>query len=219
MTGHLTIEHYFCRLVHRPVEDSVIAGLIAKADKDKVKEARLREIAARKHAEMQESSSSGSQAAAPSGDSSRVIPERLETNMEADICDNKETRSETSLSGQEAMEVDTAASVMSVSTGDASDSNAICNSGQSSVRSQNPVPASGQSSIEQLRSMNIPGVEIFTPDDFNDLPPDQQRVNHVDSYTHCFLKLLFYSRNGHIHVVHNCSSFKYLRQQNFVCEM
>ncbi|XP_071107777.1 tether containing UBX domain for GLUT4-like [Haliotis cracherodii] len=164
------------RLVHRPVEDSVIAGLIAKADKEKVKEARLGEIAARKHAEMQESSSSESQAAVPPGGSSRVIPERLETNMEADICDNKETRSETSLSGQEAMEVDTAASVMSVSTGDASDSNAICNSGQGSVRSQNPVPANGQSSIEQLRSMNIPGVEIFTPDDFNDLPPDQQRL-------------------------------------------
>ncbi|XP_046572870.1 tether containing UBX domain for GLUT4-like [Haliotis rubra] len=171
----LTAGRAVIRLVHRPVEDSVIAGLIAKADKEKVKEARLREIAARKHAEMQESSSSESQTLVPSGDV-RSIPERLETNMDADICDNKETKSEASLSGQEAMEVDTAASVMSVSTGDTSDSNTICDRGQNSVRSQNQDRASGQSSIEQLRSMNIPGVEIFTPDDFNDLPPDQQQL-------------------------------------------
>ncbi|XP_067673593.1 tether containing UBX domain for GLUT4-like [Haliotis asinina] len=168
----LTAGRAVIRLVHRPVEDAVIAELVAKADKEKVKEARLQEIAARKHAEMQESSSSESQT---SGDI-RCIPERLESNMEADNCDNKETKSEASSSGQEAMEVDNAASVMSVSTGDTSNSNTICDRGQNSAQSQDPVHPSGQSSIEQLRSMNIPGVEIFTPDDFNDLPPDQQQL-------------------------------------------
>ena len=28
----------------------------------------------------------------------------------------------------------------------------------------------------RLRSLNIPGVEIYTPDDFDDLTPEQQQV-------------------------------------------
>ncbi|XP_041363543.1 tether containing UBX domain for GLUT4-like [Gigantopelta aegis] len=33
-----------------------------------------------------------------------------------------------------------------------------------------------QSEIERLRSLNIPGVEIITPDDFNDLTPEEQQT-------------------------------------------
>lgn len=43
-----------------------------------------------------------------------------------------------------------------------------------------------RSAVDSLR--NIPGLEVFTPDDFNDLPPDQQQVNKKKTKTHVSLK-------------------------------
>ena len=35
---------------------------------------------------------------------------------------------------------------------------------------------SQREAAETIRSLNIPGLEVFTPQDFLDLPPDQQQV-------------------------------------------
>lgn len=40
-----------------------------------------------------------------------------------------------------------------------------------------------RSAVDSLR--NIPGLEVFTPDDFNDLPPDQQQVNKKNNESTC----------------------------------
>ena len=37
---------------------------------------------------------------------------------------------------------------------------------------------SQREAAERLKSLNIPGVEIFTPDDFADLTPEQQDVRN-----------------------------------------
>ncbi|XP_053393564.1 tether containing UBX domain for GLUT4-like [Mercenaria mercenaria] len=39
---------------------------------------------------------------------------------------------------------------------------------------QSDPAGSGQSAVDRLRG--IPGIEVYTPDDFNDLPPEQQQV-------------------------------------------
>lgn len=67
--------------------------------------------------------------------------------------------------------------------------------GQRSEQSsrQGPGPSLEQSSaIDDLRNLNIPGVEVFTPDDFNDLTPQEQAVR----FHHSCFQTLFVQTSG-----------------------
>ena len=184
--------------MRRAVEDRELAQIVQCLEKDKAKQAKLEEIASRKLAEEMSCSSK----------SSDISGSMQEDSSSSDSMDRSKMDFQTSdiqsVPGphdhHEQMEVE---QIVRSHLGGATGGGGGVARGGAGGRGAGAGPAGGaggrgaaagpaggaggrqrkgQSEIEQLRNLNIPGVEIITPDDFNDLTPEQQQVGFIYSY-------------------------------------
>ena len=188
--------HFFplySRLVHRPVDDSTLAEIIGKIEQEKAKRARLAQkaqLAEQSEAAMlstskeSQLSSSVDEAAITSNTKAhmqeRISEEKMDVQEEpvekmGEKTAQEDCRKEMSTSQKEPMDTQDV-------TGQASQFSESRDGGASSAIARHSnvdgaqSGAVGVSAIERLRQMNIPGVEIITPNDFHDLSPEQQQV-------------------------------------------
>ena len=183
----------YSRLVHRPVDDSTLAEIIGKIEQEKAKQARLAQKA--QQAEQSEAAmlsaskesqhSSSVDEAAITSDTKAHMQERIseeKMDVQEELVEKmgektaqEDCRKEMSTFQTEPMDAQDV-------TGQASQFSESREGGASSAsaRLSNVDSAQsgavGVSAIERLRQMNIPGVEIITPNDFYDLSPEQQQV-------------------------------------------
>lgn len=178
------------RLVHRPVEDSTLEEIKNNVEQEEAKQARL--AAKAQEMELSESLSQASQPLIASSSISAQGQTHSDQTMEVDSSHEEHMKKEEervaaekipSSSGftSEPMETqDVKPKTLPTSSTPASDNNSLVPLGTSDFKS---VPSSTRkteakplSAIEHLRRMNIPGVDIITPEDFYDLSPEQQQV-------------------------------------------
>lgn len=169
----------FCfRLVHRGVDDGTLAGIVDKIEKEKAKQTRLA-------AKAQQSDASGSQhssgvdvtANTSRTDAVKNAEEKMDVEEPGKGTEGKtwpkDDKKKTAVPKAEPMDTEDVKE-QALTTREAREGGASSVNGGRSTESG----ATGQSAIEQLRMMNLPGVEIITPNDFYDLTPEQQQVSN-----------------------------------------
>ena len=168
------------RLVHRAVEDAKLSEIMAKLEQEKLKQAKLAQRAQQAESSASSQSVPSSSVQSSSGvdcSSSTVMAEKsasAEEQMEVDDSAKQETASGNSAMKMVVTEtepMDTLASETRKQQEESAPSAGAC--GSDVDKPSNRVDSSA---VEELRRMNIPGVEIITPSDFDDLPPEQQQV-------------------------------------------
>lgn len=201
----------FGRYAHRPVEDSVIADLISKLEKEQAKNARLEQIAARQNSQSEQPKDSKSTNISANenvkSNHTGLKPETLSNNDESiskqssDENGSMKSRSKSSANSSEPMETESSEHVTTVNQSMDVDrtENTISdhivtagskNLGQNSTEPRSQAEASRRGA-EALRNMNIPGVEVITPDDFYDLTPREQQVLFILNCTKmCWILVL-----------------------------
>ncbi|KAL3875966.1 hypothetical protein ACJMK2_033860 [Sinanodonta woodiana] len=215
LTGGKTV----IRLLHRPVEDAVLAEIIDKIEKERRKKVRLQEIAAKRsqsqegmpsEKDFQNESSHEPLSEKNARNESEKHPDAKEIVTESHVSKHfdppcepsksvpapEDTKIDKSQDESEPMEVDSGLSQVKDEVTKYMDieDKAEPNLDQSSLgkednksKSRKETPTEGEqmvsdarvaqrSAAEQLRALNIPGVQVFTPDDFNDLTPQEQEI-------------------------------------------
>ncbi|GFS12296.1 tether containing UBX domain for GLUT4 [Elysia marginata] len=157
----LTSGKAIIRHLHRSIDEGTLGAIVDKVEKEKQKQAKLEEIALKKnelcHMDEQQKMKEVSLAAANSADLSATtvqsmdVDEQSSGSVEPTTGHSEPTLQESSM-----------------------DKQVIPNSG---VTDPSPVRQQQHSSaIDDLRNLNIPGVQVFTPDDFSDLSPQEQAI-------------------------------------------
>lgn len=159
------------RLVHRPVDDSIMAEILDKIEREKTKLQKLDLMAQRQLSQQEGKSEDIVQSKeAQSVDKSSTAEDKTEG--------PKNSASRTS----EAMEVDAKQSASVPSTSQQqqpmevedkieTEGHRAMATGQSHGQSNQQ-----QDFAETIRQMNIPGVQVFSPGDFHELPAQEQEV-------------------------------------------
>lgn len=148
------------RLVHRPVDDTTLANVISQMEKEKAKQNTLEAMAQKSDAEDPEIE-------AVTSLQFNSDNEKVESpGLGSEVDDRRESMDIQETAGQE--------SHLERST--QNDINATQHMGALADEQTRSNHNEGQSSLEQIRRMNIPGLEIITPDDFYDLSPEEQQV-------------------------------------------
>lgn len=180
-------------MVHRPVDDSTLAEIMRKLEQEKAKQARLAQTALQaEQSQIVLPSKSNDSQHSSSVDTVVNISESKATTQEQISEEKMDAQEEPveKLDGKKAQEdheKETSGCKIEPMdtqdvTGQASQFSESTEGGASSVSAENSNVdgaehgAVGLSAIERLRQMNIPGVEIITPSDFDDLSPEQQQV-------------------------------------------
>ncbi|BFZ02586.1 hypothetical protein BsWGS_05624 [Bradybaena similaris] len=177
----LTSGKAIIRLLHRPVEDKVLAEIENKIEKEKQKQTKLEEMAIKKNElrlldEMEKN--------IKSGDDLSVVNEEttecslMETGENPDSLQITELDSGTGVDNSEPMQeafVDSFSASPESRSKSKLQSSAVENSAKKNLV-QDQSRSQQQSAIDVLRNLNIPGVEIYTPDDFHDLTPQEQAI-------------------------------------------
>lgn len=180
----LTSGKAIIRLVHRPVEDGALAETINKIEQEKAKQAKLAQKAV--EAELSEASFSASATVSQHQTPANTSPStsqsdqvrQAEERMEVDKLEATAGQDTAKVAEPELMDTQEVKPPASQLTQLAPQRNASATDSQASSvdRPSAGASASGTSAIEQLRSMNIPGVEIITPGDFDNLTPEEQQM-------------------------------------------
>ncbi|XP_052071429.1 tether containing UBX domain for GLUT4-like [Mytilus californianus] len=183
------------RYAQRPVEDSVLADIISKLEKEQVNNARLEQIAARQNSQSDQPKDSKSteikadqnvQSNQPGLKPETTHNDENVSKQSNDENESKKSQSKSSANNSEPMETDSSEHVttvnqsMDVDRTENTISDNIVTAGSRNL-SQNGTDRRSQAEAirrgaEALRNMNIPGVEVITPDDFYDLTPREQQV-------------------------------------------
>ncbi|KAK3608201.1 hypothetical protein CHS0354_039217 [Potamilus streckersoni] len=215
LTGGKTV----IRLLHRPVEDAVLAEIIDKIEKERRKKVRLQEIAAKRfqseegmpsEKDLQYESSQEPSLEKFAREESEKFPDAAEISTESHVskhfdpsCEPTklvpapgDSKIDKSQDETELMEVDSGLSqgkdevtkhmdneYKAEPLPNQSSSGTEDNASNSSERTQmegeqmaSDARVAQRSAAEQLRALNIPGVQVFTPNDFNDLTPQEQEM-------------------------------------------
>ncbi|KAK6170397.1 hypothetical protein SNE40_018802 [Patella caerulea] len=162
------------RLVHRSVDDGTLAKVIQDVELTNAKKAKLEEIASQKLIEQQSETgnmcvNSGPTASKLNAESSlsHDQQEPMETDSESNTMQTSSSSSSANVNNRQTNFSD---SNMTDSINSNQRDSAIC------VPDSRPISVNRDNSINRLREMNIPGVEIFTPQDFADLTPEEQVI-------------------------------------------
>ncbi|PVD37642.1 hypothetical protein C0Q70_00239 [Pomacea canaliculata] len=156
----LTSGKAIIRLVHRPVDDTTLANVISQMEKEKAKQNTLEAMAQKSDAEDPEIE-------AVTSLQFNSDNEKVESpGLGSEVDDRRESMDIQETAGQE--------SHLERST--QNDVNATQHMGALADEQTRSNHNEGQSSLEQIRRMNIPGLEIITPDDFYDLSPEEQQT-------------------------------------------
>ncbi|XP_071130006.1 tether containing UBX domain for GLUT4-like isoform X1 [Mytilus edulis] len=184
------------RYAHRPVEDSVIADIMSKLEKEQAKNARLEQIAARQNSQSEQPKDSKStNISANENVQSNHTGEKPETpsnndenisKQSSDENESMKSRSKSSANSSEPMETESSEHVtsgnqsMDIDRTENTISDHIVTAGSKNLgknsTDRNSQAEASRRGAESLRNMNIPGVEVITPDDFYDLTPREQQV-------------------------------------------
>ncbi|CAL1540508.1 unnamed protein product [Lymnaea stagnalis] len=175
----LTSGKAIIRLLHRPVEASFLQDIVDNLEKERQKQVKLEEIALKK-CELRQIDEMERNRRLDDASLSTWDEEKMDE-TEASLVSLRSASSQVTEVGPshpELMEQGANESLSSSTT--ASDSTSGKPRGQRSKKnssmSQSQDQVSATSAINDLRNMNIPGVEIFTPDDFSDLSPQEQAI-------------------------------------------
>ncbi|CAG5129046.1 unnamed protein product, partial [Candidula unifasciata] len=176
----LTSGKAIIRLLHRPVEDKVLTEIANKIEKEKQKQTKLEEMAIKKNElrlldEMEKNIKAGDDLHNVNEETSEFSP--METCENPDSLQITELDSGTGVNSEPMQEapIDSSSALPDSRSRSALQSSAMENCAQSNlVQDQNR--SQQQSAIDVLRNMNIPGVDIYTPDDFHDLNPQEQAI-------------------------------------------
>lgn len=148
------------RHLHRSIDEGALGAIMDKVEKEKQKQAKLEEIAL-KNSELQQL------------DGQQKIMEVTDTALtsrhaSATIIQSMDVDEQVSISPDLAIEVSSSDSKLQ------ENANILVTSNSADLSP--PVQDRHSSGIDELRNLNIPGVEIFTPDDFSDLSPQEQAI-------------------------------------------
>ncbi|XP_033747071.1 tether containing UBX domain for GLUT4-like [Pecten maximus] len=197
----LTSGNAVIRLTHRAVDESMMTDIVNQLEKEKAKKAKLEQMT-NKQIEPEKETNKMPEPTANIPQPGIQNIHKGNTDIVANKFDSEVKTSKTDSNrsvvneSPEPMEIDQNSSKSSVSTetsameiesgatgvarGQSSESGVhMTMSGvqTSTGSSRGGQGASGsKSAIESLREMNIPGVEVFTPQDFLNLSPDEQRI-------------------------------------------
>ncbi|XP_076449848.1 tether containing UBX domain for GLUT4-like [Babylonia areolata] len=174
----LTSGKAIIRLVHRPVDDLALAEVISKIEQEKAKQARLAQKASGSSLPV---STSVSQHSTPIDTPSTEEIMEVDKPLPASLQESVRVEEVKAVKTTEAEPMDTQENKAQITRflrqSARDDQNTPTYSHASSVdRHSEGACASGSSEIDQLRSMNIPGVEIITPGDFDNLSPEEQQM-------------------------------------------
>ncbi|KAK3703121.1 hypothetical protein RRG08_002979 [Elysia crispata] len=159
----LTSGKAIIRHLHRSIDEGVLGQIVDKVEREKQKQAKLEEIALKRNEELQQMDEQN-ETRKVSSDPLNSIHESESTSQPMDIDEHIENNSASVEHATEPMlpeEVDN-----SITSFNKSDSE----SSSSKRQDQHSSP------IEDLRNLNIPGVQIFTPEDFSGLSPQEQAI-------------------------------------------
>ncbi|XP_062591287.1 tether containing UBX domain for GLUT4-like [Saccostrea cucullata] len=156
------------RLVHRPVDDAVMAEILDKIEREKTKLEKLDSLAQRQLSQQEDKS----------------LPPKTEELKSEDKSKSAEDKSEalTQSTSQtsEAMEVDPkpSTSVPSTSQQPMEVEDRIETPGHRAANEARGHSHGNrqQEFVETIRQMNIPGVQVFAPGDFDELSPQEQEI-------------------------------------------
>lgn len=175
------------RVAHRPVDDGVMAEIISKLEKEQLKNARLEQIAARQNSQTESVTMENSQS--ESKPNSVDIPEKetkqtgknfQQKTSAIETSDNDSAKSLEPMDTESCEQLPTNPSTMDVDPPVSAKNNQLSiGNGRNSRNNGQVQPAQSLSSrqgAEALRNMNIPGIEVITPDDFHNLTPQEQQV-------------------------------------------
>lgn len=170
------------RYARRPVDDGLMAEIIDKIEKEKTKKAKLEQMAAKQMSQSETKPETCSENRSEENTNITQSDCKLSSSghsnsMEVDSA--LETKDHNIQ--QIPMEVDKSQSDNRLDNIDNMSSNLPSNnsavSGSSDIQqSSQAAAASSESSIEKLKALNIPGLQVFTPQDFHDLSAEEQRV-------------------------------------------
>ncbi|XP_061181046.1 tether containing UBX domain for GLUT4-like [Saccostrea echinata] len=158
------------RLVHRPVDDTVMAEILDKIDREKTKLEKLDSLAQRQLPQQEDKS------LPPKAE--ELIDRSEEKSQSTE--DKSEISTESTSQTSEAMEVDpkpstsvpsTSQQPMEVEERIETPGHRASNEGRGQSRGNQQ-----QDFVETIRQMNIPGVQVFVPGDFNELSPQEQEI-------------------------------------------
>lgn len=189
------------RLIHRPVEDEVLAQISGKLEKERQRKSRLEAAAGAQQptfssisepslAVQQPISSESQLTSTVQADQRQPYRETEKTNEAVSNDESAETKSSkgepATKKGKPESESHDNAEPMEVESGnqisdrgrpmETEETDQRINTSSANDNSVNLARQSQREAAERLRSLNIPGVEIYTPDDFHDLTPEQQQV-------------------------------------------
>ncbi|XP_069124514.1 tether containing UBX domain for GLUT4-like [Argopecten irradians] len=196
----LTSGNAVIRLIHRAVDESTMTDIQNQLEKEKSKKARLEQMANKQSSEKEtnnmsrqtenssqpeiqnipkDSTDSGASKPSSGGNLSQTDSKSFVVNESPEPMEVDRNSSKSSVSMEmSAMEVESGSTAGARGQSSESRVHKAMSGVQSSAgSSREGQSASGsRSAIESLREMNIPGVEVFTPQDFLNLSPDEQRI-------------------------------------------
>ncbi|XP_012942287.1 tether containing UBX domain for GLUT4 [Aplysia californica] len=198
----LTSGKAIIRLLHRPVDGEVMSKIVDDVAKDKQKQARLEEIALKKSEQLQDRGTPTEGAAAQNpgaelrgrdmdekstGSPLASVAEESVVTSDMDVSEtpvtsdpSKSSISTESSSGKKDISEPMEEGPESVTSSTSDSSSFVSPLAENSQNQSRDRPTNsssrGASAIDELRNLNIPGVEVFTPDDFSDLSPQEQAM-------------------------------------------
>ncbi|XP_052262738.1 tether containing UBX domain for GLUT4-like [Dreissena polymorpha] len=162
------------RLLHRPIEDALLDEIKTKIEKDKQRKARMGQaesVHPVASTESEVTNSVNAQSKPESANTNTQVAPEIAVGCESELV-QKAKREEFSNDLDEPMDVEQAAGGVELTM----ETEEVVSS-SSDVSMQQTVPderSERQNAVNQLR--DIPGLQVFTPDDFHDLSPEQQQV-------------------------------------------
>lgn len=171
-----------------------MADIISKLEKEQMKNARLEQIAARQSSQTEPQTTSTAKSKSDMKTNSVEISETnqaekvskppSENNTNAmETADNDSAKSLEPMDTDSSEQLPSAVPPMDIDCVQNNQSSTVIarNSGSNGQMQQGQSMSSRQGA-EALRNMNIPGIEVITPDDFHNLTPQEQQVERLSFF-------------------------------------
>ncbi|KAL5018839.1 hypothetical protein ScPMuIL_004561 [Solemya velum] len=160
----LTAGSAVLRLVHRPIDDATYANILDRLEKEQLKQAKLMSLAAKQSQSIQEPSPALLQDKVPDRTPMETVASSMRDNESSGASSGRVTCSKP----DQPMDVD------QEGNSDSNEASRIPGGGGRSASGGNNAGGREAGAIDRLRELNIPGVDVYTPEDFTRLTAEQQ---------------------------------------------
>lgn len=160
---------FFFRLVHRPIDDATYANILDRLEKEQLKQAKLMSLAAKQSQSIQEPSPALLQDKVPDRTPMETVASSMRDNESSGASSGRVTCSKP----DQPMDVD------QEGNSDSNEASRIPGGGGRSASGGDNAGGREVGAIDRLRELNIPGVDVYTPEDFTQLTAEQQEVGFI----------------------------------------